>query len=148
MKNVITSLITLSIITTASANEATDKLRQEFELYKATSETRIETLENRLTNRTDLNQNEIDGLRKLNERGTFDFEFHGYLRAGFGVDGQGNAQAAFQAPNANSKYRLGNEAETYLETAFLAKTPPEMTGSKDKTFETHIRLAYSIPNSR
>src|SRR5262245_36746092 len=46
------------------------------------------------------------------------FRFHGYLRSGFGVDGDGNGQQPFQAPLSGAKYRLGNEAETYLETTF------------------------------
>ena len=46
------------------------------------------------------------------------FRFHGYLRSGFGVDGTGKGQQPFIAPLAGSKYRLGNEAETYLEALF------------------------------
>jgi len=45
-------------------------------------------------------------------------EFHGYFRAGFGRNDQGGPQAAFQAPGALSKYRLGNEAENYGEITF------------------------------
>ena len=146
MKTILLAL-TLTIAIPLLADESTETLRQEFEAYRQDSEARIQSLENQLTNRVDLSQEEINDLRVFAERGTFDFEFHGYLRAGYGVDGQGNAQVAFQAPNAESKYRLGNEAETYLETTFLAKTPPEVTGSTDKKFETQIRLAYSIPNS-
>jgi maltoporin len=144
-----TALICLAIcmMATSHADKSTELLRQEFEAYKQASEARIQTLENQVTNHSGLAGSEIDALRILNERGTRDFEFHGYLRAGFGVDGHGNAQAAFKAYNADAKYRLGNEAETYLETTFLTKTPPEITGSKDRKFETQIRLAYSIPNS-
>lgn len=43
------------------------------------------------------------------------FEFHGYLRAGYGLNNRGGKQVAFQAPGAGAKYRLGNEAETYGE---------------------------------
>jgi len=146
MKAILTGLVFLAALP-VSADESTEQLRQEFESYKRASETRIQTLENQISNRTDLTEDEITAIRKLNDRATLDFEFHGYLRSGYGIDGHGNAQVAFQAPNAESKYRLGNEAETYLETVFLAKTPPETTGSKDKKFETQIRLAYSIPNS-
>lgn len=46
------------------------------------------------------------------------FEFHGYLRSGFGLNGDGGQQVAFQAPGAEAKYRLGNEAETYAELIF------------------------------
>jgi maltoporin len=45
-------------------------------------------------------------------------EFHGYFRAGYGRDDKGGPQVAFQAPGAFSKYRLGNEAETYGEIMF------------------------------
>ncbi len=33
--------------------------------------------------------------------------------AGFGLDSKGKAMVPFQAPNAEAKYRLGNEAETW-----------------------------------
>jgi len=46
------------------------------------------------------------------------FEFHGYLRSGYGLDGNGGQQVAFEAPGAGAKYRLGNEAETYAELIF------------------------------
>lgn len=39
----------------------------------------------------------------------------GYFRAGYGRDNEGGPQVGFQAPGASSKYRLGNEAETYGE---------------------------------
>ena len=43
------------------------------------------------------------------------FEFHGYLRSGFGMNDKGGQQVAFAAPGAGAKYRLGNETETYGE---------------------------------
>ncbi len=46
------------------------------------------------------------------------FEFHGYLRSGFGMNSDGGKMEAFIAPGAGAKYRLGNEAETYGEIAF------------------------------
>ncbi len=39
----------------------------------------------------------------------------GYLRAGYARSGKGGPMAAFQAPGAATKYRLGNEAENYGE---------------------------------
>jgi maltoporin len=42
-------------------------------------------------------------------------EFGGYIRSGYGVSRTGGPMAAFQAPGAFTKYRLGNEAETYGE---------------------------------
>src|SRR6185295_20181242 len=47
------------------------------------------------------------------------FEFHGYFRSGYGLNGRGGQQVAFQAPGAGAKYRLGNEAETYGELIFV-----------------------------
>ena len=46
------------------------------------------------------------------------FEFHGYIRSGFGANGEGGDQEVFQAPGAFAKYRLGNEADTYGELVF------------------------------
>jgi maltoporin len=45
-------------------------------------------------------------------------EVHGYFRAGYGRNDQGGPMVGFQAPGAFSKYRLGNEAETYGELTF------------------------------
>lgn len=42
----------------------------------------------------------------------------GYLRSGYGRTGAGGPMVGFQAPGAASKYRLGNEAETYGELIF------------------------------
>jgi len=47
------------------------------------------------------------------------FEFHGYFRSGHGLNGRGGQQVAFQAPGADAKFRLGNEAETYGELIFV-----------------------------
>src|SRR5262249_38294897 len=54
------------------------------------------------------------------------FEFHGYFRSGYGLTSAGGQQVAFQAPGADAKYRLGNEAETYAELIFVNNwTNPE-----------------------
>ena len=74
------------------------------------------------------------------------FRFHGYLRSGFGVDSTGKGQQPFIAPLAGSKYRLGNEAETYLETTFaygmLSEDPDPAY------FDTRITIAYVTPTSQ
>jgi maltoporin len=57
-------------------------------------------------------------LKKLEEQ-VKSFEFHGYLRSGYGLNSRGGQQVAFQAPGADAKYRLGNEAETYAELIFV-----------------------------
>lgn len=59
------------------------------------------------------------GRRYLTERAEqvlSDFvDIGGYLRSGYGRTGEGGPMVGFQAPGAVSKYRLGNEAETYGE---------------------------------
>ncbi|MGA9242073.1 MAG: carbohydrate porin [Silvibacterium sp.] len=57
-------------------------------------------------------------LTKLQEQ-VGAFEFHGYFRSGNGVNSVGGHWVAFQAPGADAKYRLGNEAETYAELIFV-----------------------------
>ena len=47
------------------------------------------------------------------------FEFHGYLRSGQGLNSEGGQMVAFQAPGSGAKYRLGNEADTYGELIFV-----------------------------
>jgi len=74
------------------------------------------------------------------------FRFHGYLRSGFGVDGTGKGQQPFAAPFAGSKYRLGNEAETYLETTFAYGANSE--GPDPAWFDTRVTLAYVTPTSQ
>src|ERR1700733_6054923 len=66
----------------------------------------------------DLLREADETITKLKEQvGTF--EFHGYFRSGYGLNGEGGQQVAFEAPGANAKYRLGNEAETYGEFIFV-----------------------------
>src|SRR5262245_9646637 len=84
-------------------------------------------------------QNEID-RPKL-------FEFHGYVRSGFGVNGKGGDQEFFMAPGAGVrggppiKYRLGNETETYGEAILVANwLNPKETGGI--TLKTEILLAF------
>jgi maltoporin len=74
------------------------------------------------------------------------FRFHGYLRSGFGVDGTGKGQQPFIAPLANAKYRLGNEAETYLESTFAYGTTSQ--DAEPAYFDTRITLAYVAPTSQ
>ena len=42
-------------------------------------------------------------------------EFSGYMRSGAGGSSEGGTQSCFQLPGAQSKYRLGNECEQYIE---------------------------------
>lgn len=45
----------------------------------------------------------------------FELRLDGYIRAGLGTSRDGATQAAFIAPAARARYRLGNEPETYFE---------------------------------
>jgi len=74
------------------------------------------------------------------------FTFEGYFRSGYGVGSDGGAMEAFQAPGSMSKYRLGNETETYIETAF-GYTFPELDLPKGQEFSVHIRPAYVASNA-
>ena len=78
--------------------------------------------------------------------GDLGFRFHGYLRSGFGVDATGKGLQPFAAPLAGSKYRLGNEAETYLETTFNYGIASEEVDPA--YFDTRITLAYAAPTSQ
>jgi maltoporin len=73
------------------------------------------------------------------------FRFHGYLRSGYGVNGDGDPQEAFKAPNANAKFRLGNETEAYLETTFDYGIAP--ADDEDAFFDTRITVSYVVPTS-
>lgn len=42
-------------------------------------------------------------------------DFHGYFRSGVGATTEGGEQSCFQANGADTKFRLGNECETYME---------------------------------
>jgi maltoporin len=80
------------------------------------------------------------------------FEFHGYLRSGFGVSSQHTKQEAFYAPGAGvrggppTKYRLGNETETYGEAALVNNwlNPDKSDGA---TFKTQLLLAFVAFNN-
>src|SRR5262245_54127616 len=85
-------------------------------------------------------------IRKLEEQ-VKSFEFHGYLRSGYGLNSRGGQQVAFQAPGAEAKYRLGNEAETYGELIFVNNwLNPEH--EKDKAWmKTEFMIEGNTSNS-
>jgi maltoporin len=80
------------------------------------------------------------------------FEFHGYLRSGYGLNSEGGQQVAFQAPGADAKYRLGNEAETYGEFIFVNNwMNPSRTSDKawmktEVMFEANTTNSATYPN--
>lgn len=67
-------------------------------------------------------------------------DFKGYARSGIGWTGSGGEQQCFQATGAGSKYRLGNECETYAEL----KLGQEVWKEGDKSFYFDTNVAYSV----
>lgn len=67
-------------------------------------------------------------------------DFHGYARSGIGWTGSGGEQKCFQLTGAQSKYRLGNECETYAEL----KLGQEVWKEGDKSFYFDTNVAYSV----
>jgi len=75
------------------------------------------------------------------------FEFHGYFRSGYGLNSKGGSMVAFQAPGADAKYRLGNEAETYGELIFVNNwLNPENNGDK-AWIKTEVMIEANTTNS-
>ena len=85
-------------------------------------------------------------IEKLNEQ-VQSFEFHGYFRSGYGLNSRGGQQVAFQAPGADAKYRLGNEAETYGEFIFVNNwLNPEHNHDK-AWLKTEVMIQANTTNS-
>ncbi|MEZ4359673.1 MAG: carbohydrate porin [Kofleriaceae bacterium] len=76
----------------------------------------------------------VDGMPKP-------FEFHGYLRSGFGLNGKGGELESFGIPGTfGYKYRLGNETDTYGEAVLRANwLNPSGDGA---TFATQILIGF------
>lgn len=74
------------------------------------------------------------------------FTFGGYFRAGTGANSEGGDQVCFQVPGAGSKYRLGNECETYGELSFdyIAWQDP----NSDGFFKLNTLLALVVPGEQ
>ena len=71
------------------------------------------------------------------------FEFHGYLRSGYGMNGEGGKMEAFKAPGAFAKYRLGNEAETYGEMALTNNWLREDDPLSAPYIRTTVMMSYT-----
>jgi len=65
-------------------------------------------------------------------------DFKGYARSGIGWTGSGGPQQCFTATGAQSKYRLGNECDTYAEI----KLGQEVWKEGDKSFYFDSNIAY------
>ena len=75
------------------------------------------------------------------------FEFHGYFRSGYGLNSEGGQQVAFQAPGADAKYRLGNEAETYGEFIFVNNWLNPENNSDKAWLKTEVMIEANTTNS-
>jgi len=85
-------------------------------------------------------------IRKLEEQ-VKSFEFHGYFRSGYGVNSRGGQQVAFQAPGADAKFRLGNEAETYSELIFVNNWVNPAHGTDKAWIKTEFLVEANTTNS-
>jgi maltoporin len=85
-------------------------------------------------------------IEKLQEQ-VGSFEFHGYLRSGYGLNGRGGQQVAFQAPGTGAKYRLGNEAETYGELIFVNNWLNPDHDSDKAWMKTEVMIEANTTNS-
>jgi maltoporin len=74
------------------------------------------------------------------------FEFHGYFRSGYGLNSEGGSQVAFQAPGADAKYRLGNEAETYGEFIFVNNWLNPQHNSDKAWLKTEVMIEANTGN--
>lgn len=92
-----------------------------------------------------LTDQQMDQVKKMVSAMPKIFEYDGYLRAGFAINAKGGDADAFQAPGAYSKFRLGNEVETYGEMGLTANwVNPE---HNDAWFKTKIKLALVAPRN-
>jgi maltoporin len=85
-------------------------------------------------------------IEKLQEK-LNSFEFHGYFRSGYGLNSEGGQQVAFQAPGADAKFRLGNEAETYGELIFVNNWLNPQHSSDKAWMKTEFLIEANTTNS-
>ena len=94
----------------------------------------------------DLLKEADERIEKLQQREGL-FEFHGYVRSGYGVNSVGGEQVAFEAPGAEAKYRLGNEAETYAELIFVNNWVNPDHNSDKAWFRSEFMVEANTSNS-
>jgi maltoporin len=94
----------------------------------------------------DLLEEADEKIEKLNQQ-VSSFEFHGYFRSGYGLNSEGGQQVAFQAPGADAKYRLGNEAETYGELIFVNNWLNPERSSDKAWMKTEAMIEANTTNS-
>ncbi|WP_108651693.1 carbohydrate porin [Dongshaea marina] len=70
------------------------------------------------------------------------FAYGGYFRSGYGVNKNGNAMSPFQNPDSPTKYRLGNEPDTYGEL-ILGYNSLEKPDSGKPNWQSRVRVSYA-----
>ncbi|MEN9866107.1 MAG: hypothetical protein RL748_1697 [Pseudomonadota bacterium] len=75
------------------------------------------------------------------QAGVSTVEFGGYFRSGFGTSTTGGKEACFGLAGAGSKYRLGNECETYGELALGGEA---FKGQGGFSMRVNTRFAYVV----
>jgi maltoporin len=105
-------------VTDLQAEVAKEVSAQEKPKLTRGERTEIEQTELANTPTYDQVQDSLQVVKELQQQ-VKQFEFHGYMRSGEGLNGEGGQMVAFQAPGAAAKYRLGNEADTYSEMIFV-----------------------------
>ena len=92
-----------------------------------------------------LNEADIK-IEKMQEK-VNSFEFHGYFRSGYALNGRGGQQVPFEAPGADAKYRLGNEAETYAELIFVNNWINPEHNSDEAWMRSEVMIEANTTNS-
>ena len=105
-------------VTDLQAEVAKEVSAQEKPKLSRGEQTEIEQTELANTPTYDEVQDSLQVVKELQQQAK-QFEFHGYMRSGQGLNGDGGQMVAFQAPGADAKYRLGNETDTYAELIFV-----------------------------
>lgn len=75
------------------------------------------------------------------QAGVSQVDFGGYFRSGFGTSDKGGKEACFGLAGAGSKYRLGNECETYGELALGGEA---FKGQNGFAMRVNTRFAYVL----
>jgi maltoporin len=74
-------------------------------------------------------------------------DFSGYFRAGVGINTEGGNQVCFQAPGADTKWRLGNECDYVIEPVFSAKVASHGGSDWSVVFMPNVFQPYGGDNA-
>ncbi|KPA15545.1 Porin, LamB type [Candidatus Magnetomorum sp. HK-1] len=97
----------------------------------------IQKLEKRMSHMEEESKKDVHNKTPQKSR----FEYHGYMRIGAGINGEGGDQEVYQAPGAGAKYRLGNENDHYGEFELVNNWLNTDT-NHDASFKTCLMVAY------